>query len=92
VLLSFGLDTKSQSLLRADTVQCTVMGFATSVTFDTLTDTFGSSTQRVHATFRQTLGRWITMSHLRHGRACPGHPRLSCSLKQRRGCPAQGRA
>jgi hypothetical protein len=25
----------------------------------------------------------------RHGRACPGHPRLS---KERRGCPAQGRA
>src|SRR5262249_4848106 len=25
-----------------------------------------------------------------HGRACPGHPRLS--LRPRRGCPAQGRA
>ena len=28
---------------------------------------------------------------VRHGRACPGHPRLAW-LKQRRGCPAQGRA
>ena len=27
----------------------------------------------------------------RHGRACPGHPRLSVPM-QRRGCPAQGRA
>src|SRR5207302_5523375 len=26
----------------------------------------------------------------RHGRACPGHPRLG-RLQQRRGCPAQGR-
>jgi hypothetical protein len=25
---------------------------------------------------------------LRHGRACPGHPRLSCVRKARRGCPA----
>ena len=29
-------------------------------------------------------------SLVRHGRACPGHPRLS--RKARRGCPAQGRA
>ena len=28
----------------------------------------------------------------RHGRACPGHPRLFARLDQRRGCPAQGRA
>jgi branched-chain amino acid transport system substrate-binding protein len=31
-------------------------------------------------------------SFLRHGRACPGHPRLSRVKKGRRGCPAQGRA
>ena len=30
----------------------------------------------------------------RHGRACPGHPRLVCRVEkeERRGCPAQGRA
>ena len=28
----------------------------------------------------------------RHGRACPGHSRLSLLMQQRRGCPAQGRA
>ena len=28
----------------------------------------------------------------RHGRACPGHPRLSCFVAQRRGCPGQARA
>ena len=30
-------------------------------------------------------------SLIRHGRACPGHPRL-CISEGRRGCPAQGRA
>src|SRR5208283_1949483 len=25
----------------------------------------------------------------RHGRACPGHPHLACSKKERRGCPQQ---
>src|SRR5713101_3063099 len=35
--------------------------------------------------------RRLSVTHpRRHGRACPGHPRL-CSRK-RRGCPAQGRA
>ena len=29
---------------------------------------------------------------IRHGRACPGHPRLPCSDTEIRGCPAQGRA
>ncbi len=29
---------------------------------------------------------------LRHGRACPGHPRLIHEICKRRGCPAQGRA
>jgi hypothetical protein len=28
----------------------------------------------------------------RHGRACPGHPRLSCRAVLRRGCPGQARA
>ena len=35
-------------------------------------------------------GRPRALIHRRHGRACPGHPRLSS--KPRRGCPAQGRA
>ena len=29
---------------------------------------------------------------LRHGRACPGHPRLPARCAKRRGCPARGRA
>ncbi len=29
---------------------------------------------------------------LRHGRACPGHPRLARSKRKRRGCPRQARA
>ncbi len=34
----------------------------------------------------------IRDSHCRHGRSCPGHPRLSMQQRLNRGCPAQDRA
>jgi hypothetical protein len=41
-----------------------------------------------------TLCRWrlLLTFPLRHGRACPGHPRLWRGNTESRGCPAQGRA
>ena len=52
-----------------------------------------------HARIGEAIGRDVgrdgdeghLISLLRHGRACPRHPRLFC-CDVRRGCPAQGRA
>ena len=35
---------------------------------------------------------WICNFSLRHGRTCPGHPRLGSLVHDRRGCPRQARA
>jgi hypothetical protein len=37
-------------------------------------------------------GKEATLSKDRHGRACPGHPRLSSNDNKERGCPGQARA
>ena len=42
-------------------------------------------------TRRKDEARFIARNLSRHGRACPGHPRLQV-LALRRGCPARGRA
>ena len=56
-----------------------------------------SARPRLSTSFRRWCGGLETAGALnhpvRHGRACPGHPRLSfCLAEARRGCPAQGRA
>ncbi|MET3262929.1 hypothetical protein ABIF38_004435 [Bradyrhizobium japonicum] len=37
-------------------------------------------------------GHGVLVLDVRHGRACPGHPRLTSVVPSRRGCPGQARA
>ena len=41
------------------------------------------------ASIASGLGIHLVLPSQRHGRACPGHPRLSFQIRRRRGCPAQ---